>query len=400
VVTGLRVLIAPDSFGDSLTAVEAATAIRTGWQRARPNDALTLAPQSDGGPGFVDVLAGRLGVKQTLRVSGPLEAEVTAAWVLDEAAPGTAYIECAQACGLALLGGPPTVQTALAAHSRGVGQLIAAALDAGAGRIVVGLGGSSCTDGGRGMVDELAADVRSTTNAADVRSTTNAADVRSTTIAADVRSTTKAADVRSTTNVKLTAARKLLTDVELIAATDVEHPLLGPMGAARVFGPQKGADPDTVLILEQRLTDWAAELDAAAGREVSTEAGAGAAGGIGAALLALGGRRESGAAIIAEHTRLADDVAAADLVITGEGRFDDQSLHGKVVSALAGAARSRGVPVLVLAGQVMLDEGALREAGITAARSIVDHTGSVQLAIDDAANQLAGLAQVMAATWG
>jgi glycerate 2-kinase len=390
VVTGLRVLIAPDSFGDSLTAVEAATAIRIGWQRARPNDALTLAPQSDGGPGFVDVLAGRLGVKQTLRVSGPLEAEVTAAWVLDAAPPGTAYIECAQACGLALLGGPPTVQTALAAHSRGVGQLIAAALDAGAGRIVVGLGGSSCTDGGRGMVDELAADVRSTTNAADVRSTTNAA---------DVRSTTNAADVRSTTNVKLAAARKLMTGVELIAATDVEHPLLGPMGAARVFGPQKGADPDTVLILEQRLTDCAAELDAA-GREVSAEAGAGAAGGIGAALLALGGRRESGAAIIAEHTRLADDVAAADLVITGEGRFDDQSLHGKVVSALAGAARSRGVPVLVLAGQVMLDEGALREAGITAARSIVDHTGSVQLAIDDAANQLAGLAQVTAATWG
>jgi glycerate 2-kinase len=391
VVTGLRVLIAPDSFGDSLTAVEAATAIRIGWQRARPNDALTLAPQSDGGPGFVDVLAGRLGVKQTLRVSGPLEAEVTAAWVLDAAPPGTAYIECAQACGLALLGGPPTVQTALAAHSRGVGQLIAAALDAGAGRIVVGLGGSSCTDGGRGMIDELAADVRSTTNAADVRSTTNAA---------DVRSTTNAADVRSTTNVKLAAARKLMTGVELIAATDVEHPLLGPMGAARVFGPQKGADPDTVLILEQRLTDWAVELDAAAGREVSAEPGAGAAGGIGAALLALGGRRESGAAIIAEHTRLADDVAAADLVITGEGRFDDQSLHGKVVSALAGAARSRGVPVLVLAGQVMLDEGALREAGITVARSIVDHTGSVQLAIDDAANQLAGLAQVTAATWG
>jgi glycerate 2-kinase len=383
VVTGLRVLIAPDSFGDSLTAVEAATAIGTGWQRGRPDDALTLAPQSDGGPGFVDVLAGRLGDVHTLRVSGPLTAEVTAAWVLDAAPPGTAYIECAQACGLALLGGPPTTRTALAAHSRGVGQLIAAALDAGAGRIVVGLGGSSCTDGGRGMVDELAADVRSTTNAADVRSTTNAA---------DVRSTTKAADVR--------AARNLLTDVELIAATDVEHPLLGPMGAARVFGPQKGADPDTVLILEQRLTDWAAELDAAAGREVSAEPGAGAAGGIGAALLALGGRRESGAAIIAEHTRLADDVAAADLVITGEGRFDDQSLHGKVVSALAGAARSRKIPVLVLAGQVTLDESALREAGITAARSIVDHAGSVQLAIDDAANQLAGLAQVMAATWG
>ena len=118
------------------------------------------------------------------------------------------------------------------------------------------------------------------------------------------------------------------------------------------------------------------------------------------ALLALGGRRESGAAIIAEHTRLADDVAAAELVITGEGRFDDQSLHGKVVSALAAGARSRRIPVLVLAGQVTLDEAALRVAGITAAFSIADHAGSVELAIDDAANQLTGLAQVTAATWG
>lgn len=357
-------LIAPDSFGDSLTAVQAAEAIAAGWRRARPADTLTLAPQSDGGPGFVGVLASRIGGQQTLRVSGPLTAEVSADWVLDPAPPGTAYIECAQACGLVLLGGPPTVQTALAAHSRGVGQLIAAACDARAGRIVVGLGGSSCTDGGRGMVDELAAEATSTPSA------------------------------------KLATARKLLAGVELIAATDVEHPLLGPMGAATVFGPQKGADPETVLLLEQRLSDWAAYLDAAAGREVSREPGAGAAGGIGAALLALGGRRESGAAIIAEHTRLAEDVAAAELVITGEGRFDDQSLHGKVVSALAGAARSRHIPVLVLAGQVTLDEPARSVAGITAAMSVAEHAGSVQLAIDDAANQLAGLSERTAAGWG
>ena len=152
---GLRVLIAPDCYGDSLTAVQAAEAIADGWRRGRPDDELTLAPQSDGGPGFVDVLAGRLGERRTLRVSGPLTAEVDADWVFDAAAPRTAYIECAQACGLALLGGPPTVQTALAAHSRGVGQLIAAAAAAGAGRIVVGLGGSACTDGGRGMIDAL-----------------------------------------------------------------------------------------------------------------------------------------------------------------------------------------------------------------------------------------------------
>jgi glycerate kinase len=347
-------LIAPDCYGDSLTAVEAAEAIAHGWRRGRPDDELTLAPQSDGGPGFVGVLAGRVGEVHTLAVSGPLTDQVTAEWVLDPATPGTAYIECAQACGLALLGGPPTVQTALAAHSRGVGQLIAAAVQAGARRIVVGLGGSSCTDGGLGMIDELGG---------------------------------------------LDAGRKLLADVELIAATDVEHPLLGPMGAATVFGPQKGADADTVRILEQRLSDWAVELNAAAGRTVGDEPGAGAAGGLGAGLLALGGRRESGAAIIAEHTRLADDVAAAELVITGEGRFDDQSLHGKVVSALAAGARSHRIPVLVLAGQVTVDEAALADAGIAAAFSITDHAGSVQLAISDAANQLEGLARETAAAW-
>lgn len=350
---GLRVLIAPDCYGDSLTAVQAARAIADGWRRARPQDALTLAPQSDGGPGFVDVLAGRLGERRTLRVSGPLTAAVDADWVFDDAEPATAYIECAQACGLALLGGPPAVETALAAHSKGVGQLVAAALAAGATRIVVGLGGSSCTDGGRGMIEALGG---------------------------------------------LQAARERLADVELIAATDVEHPLLGPMGAARVFGPQKGADPDTVQVLERRLTEWAAELDAAAGRSVSQEKGAGAAGGLGAALLALGGRRESGATVIAEHTHLADDVAAAELVITGEGRFDDQSLHGKVVSALAGVAS--GTPVLVLAGQVTLDDAALRGAGIAAAHAIAERAGSVQLAISDAANQLTGLAEVTADALG
>lgn len=351
---GATVLIAPDCFGDSLTAVQAAESIARGWSASRPADTLRPAPQSDGGPGFVEVLASRLGQVQTVTVSGPLDTDVAAQWVLDVDPPVTAYIECAQACGLTLLGGPPTVRTALDAHSRGVGQLIAAASAAGADRIVVGLGGSSCTDGGRGMVEALGG---------------------------------------------LGAARTLLADVELIAATDVDHPLLGQRGAARVFGPQKGADPDTVELLETRLTAWAEELDAAAGRLVSDEPGAGAAGGIGAALLALGARRESGATVIAEHTGLSDDVAAADLVITGEGRFDDQSLHGKVVSALAGAARARGIPVVVLAGQVTLPREALQTAGIASAHSLTDRAGSVQKAIDDAADQLTALAAEVAARW-
>ncbi|EUA65667.1 glycerate kinase family protein [Mycobacterium xenopi 4042] len=186
----------------------------------------------------------------------------------------------------------------------------------------------------------------------------------------------------------------------MIAATDVDHPLLGPWGAARVFGPQKGADPATVAALDQRLAEWAGQLDAAAGRPVSAESGAGAAGGIGAALLALGGRRESGAAIIAEHTHLADDIAAADLVITGEGRFDEQSLHGKVIGALAAAARARKVPLLVLAGQVCVDGDALRSAGILGALAMADYAGSVRLALADAANQLMGLASAAAARLG
>ncbi|WP_237568621.1 glycerate kinase family protein [Mycolicibacterium lacusdiani] len=349
--SALRVLVAPDCFGDSLTAVEAATAIARGWGAARPTDQLVSAPQSDGGPGFVDVLASRLGGLRTAQVSGPLSDDVTAHWVFEEASD-TAYVECAQACGLALLGGPPTVETALAAHSRGVGQLVDAAITAGATRIVVGLGGSGCTDGGRGLVDALGG---------------------------------------------LSTARDRLAGIELIAATDVEHPLLGPMGAAAVFGPQKGADPDTVAVLERRLADWATELNAVAGRDVAVEAGAGAAGGLGAALLALGARRASGAAVIADFTGLADDVAAADLIITGEGRFDDQSLHGKVVSALTGMADPARTEVLVLAGQVTLSAEELAAAGVGGARSITDFAGSVQRAIDDAANQLEGLARATAA---
>jgi glycerate kinase len=350
----LRVLVAPDCYGDSLTAVEAAAAIVTGWNRARPADQFIIAPQSDGGPGFVDVLASRLGQRRHDEVSGPLDDDVRAEWVLDPES-ATAYLECAQACGLARLGCPPTPHTALSAHSRGVGQLIDAAVRAGAARIVVGLGGTASTDGGRGMVDELGG---------------------------------------------LRAGRQRLAGVELIAASDVEYPLLGPWGAAAIFGPQKGADPATVAVLEQRLTEWAGELDAAAGKPVSAQAGAGAAGGIGAALLALGGRCESGASMIAAYTRLADDIAAADLVITGEGRFDDQSLHGKVVGALVAAARPRQVPIVVMAGQVALDRQALRSEGILAAYAIADYAGSVGLALADAANQLMGLASYVAARLG
>ena len=352
----VRVLIAPDCFGDSLTAGQAAAAIAEGWRAVRPADTMTLAPQSDGGPGFVEVLAGGPGMQvRRTRVSGPLSGcgggDVDADWVF---APATAaaYLECAQACGLSRLGRAPSVSTALAAHSHGVGQLIAAALAAGARTLVVGLGGSACTDGGRAMLDALGG---------------------------------------------VSAAGRRLAGVRVSVATDVDSPLLGAEGAARTFGPQKGADPATVELLERRLTGWAEELEAACGRSIVTLPGAGAAGGLGAALLAVGGSRHSGAEVIAAHTALDEAMAAADLVVTGEGRLDAQSLHGKVVGSLARRARRFGVPVLVLAGQISLRDGALAAAGVSDAHSLADHAGSVERAIDDAAAQLTDLARGIAA---
>ncbi|OZG28375.1 hypothetical protein BH683_015300 [Williamsia sp. 1138] len=351
----MKALIAPDSFGDTLTAVAAAEAIAAGWTLGRPADELSLAPQSDGGPGFVAVLASRFGDVQTARVSGPLGAMVSAHWLLDRREGRTvAYIECAQACGLHQLGGLPTPRTALAADTFGVGELVAAAVAVGADQIVVGLGGSGSTDGGRGLIDGLGG---------------------------------------------LAEAARLLGPVQLVAASDVENPLLGTDGAAAVFGPQKGADAATVALLEEGLADWAQVLSGLAGRDISDEPGAGAAGGLGAALLALGAERVPGATVIAEATGQADLIAAVDLVITGEGKCDEQTLKGKVVAALTTAARGRGIPTVVLAGQVALTPAQLAEAGITLARSIVEVAGSVEVAMDDAENQLGELARQVAEAW-
>lgn len=355
----MRVIVAPDSFGDTLTAVQATQVIVDSWRRVRPDDEVIATPQSDGGPGFVDVLSATGGEVRNGRVSGPLTRSVDARWLLDpeDAHIGdaeAAYIESAQACGLALLDGPPTRESSLLAHSRGVGELIAAALEAGATTIVVGLGGSCCTDGGRGLVDALGG---------------------------------------------FASARDALRDVELVAATDVEHVLLGPRGAAAVFGPQKGADSSAVGILEQRNTKWSSELEKAGGTKVSTMPGAGAAGGIGAALFALGAVRRSGADVVAERTGQAELLKSADLVVTGEGKFDHQSLHGKLVSSVAAAGALYGVPTLVLAGQVELTEADYTSFGIVRAESVAAFAGSIEKAMTDARANLRGLAERTARDW-
>ncbi|MDJ0360942.1 glycerate kinase [Rhodococcus sp. H29-C3] len=341
----MRVMIAPDSFGNTLSANEAADAIARGWRLGRPEDELVLAPQSDGGPGFVDVLAGKRGEVRELDVYGPLGKRVRARWLLDG---HTAFIEVAQACGLSLLDGPPTTSSASRSSSDGVGQLIDAALGVdGIETVFVGLGGSSCTDGGRGMIRALGG---------------------------------------------LADAAARLRSVELVAATDVENPLLGEHGAAHVFGAQKGADAAMVDVLEELNREWAVILERVAGVDVAELPGAGAAGGIGAALFALGGRRESGAAVVAELTDQADLLESVDLVITGEGKFDSQSLRGKLVTQLASAGAISGAQTIVLAGQVALETAQWKAAGLSRAYSVAEFAGSVDKAMSDAGPQLEHLA--------
>lgn len=347
---GARVVVMPDSFGGTLDAVEAAAAIGAGWHEARPGDEVILAPQSDGGPGFIDVLATAFGVARRVRsVTGPLGEPVRASWLLHNR---VAYLEVAQACGLTLVPQPPGPRSALAASSAGVGELIAAALRTECHTVVVGLGGSATSDGGRGAIDALGG---------------------------------------------LAAARRLLGEVDLVAATDVDNPLLGPHGAAAVFSPQKGADPVTVQRLEERLTAWADELAAGSGRDVRDEPGAGAAGGLGAMLLACGARRVSGAELVAEKTRRQAKIAGADLVITGEGSIDAQTLHGKLIAVVTGEAAGAGVPVIVLAGQTKLSGAEAESFGDV--HSLVHHAGSIQEAISGAGPRLTELAAEIASRW-
>jgi glycerate kinase len=199
----------------------------------------------------------------------------------------------------------------------------------------------------------------------------------------------------------LDTVREVLRDVELVVAADVDHPLTGTLGAARVFGPQKGADEATVAALDAALTRWGTVLGAACGRPgLADEVGAGAAGGLGAALAALGARRVGGGELVRDVAGLDDALAGADLVVTGEGRLDPQSLHGKLVSVVAARARERGVPCIALAGQVDIGGGEALEAGIEGAYSVAADAGSVEAALAEPAPRLADLAAGVAQHWG
>ncbi len=371
----MRVLIAPDGFGGTLTPAEAARAIAAGWASVAPSDVLDLAPMSDGGPGFVDVVAAAVpgAERRELTVEDPLARPTTAGW-LWEAATATAYVEAAQACGLHLLTEPE--RDAGRTTTFGVGQLVRAALDAGARRLVVGLGGSATNDGGAGLLAALGV---------------ARLDVAGARLAPGGLALRASARLEGRPDPRL-------AHVELTVACDVDNPLLGLRGASAVFGPQKGASREDVALLDAALQHWADLLEALLGVTVRDEPGAGAAGGLGAALLAVGGRRSPGVALVLGLVGLHARAAAADLVLTGEGTFDATSLSGKVVSGVAAAAGLSAVPVVVLAGQSRVGRRELGAAGLDSAWSMVEHSG-LDASLAEPARELAALAARVARQW-
>jgi glycerate kinase len=372
----MRILVCPDKFAGTLSAPAAAEAIVDGWREHAPGDELTPRPLSDGGPGFVEVLAGPVGgeripVATTDPLGRPVQAEV-----LLSPDRSTGYVESAQACGLHLLAEgerDPKLTT-----SYGLGVLVLAAVEAGAGTVVIGLGGSATNDGGAGMLAALGAPPLDRTGAA---------------LPYGGAALGHAVGL---------GGLPMTRGAALVAATDVDNPLTGLHGASSVYGPQKGADRADVLLLDAALERFAGVLVKdlpTCPPDLAALPGAGAAGGLGAAVLALGGRCESGIGLVTGMIGLEAALDAADLVITGEGSFDHQSLRGKVVAGVAAGARDRGVPCVVLAGQVSTGRREAANAGVTETYSLVEHFGSVPEALARPADGLRELAARLARQW-
>lgn len=355
-----HVLVAPDKLKGTLTAQEAAAALRDGVLLARPDAVVTAIPVADGGEGTIEALLAAGATEHRVTVSGPLDREVEARFAV---LGTTAFVESAQACGLQLL--TPDRSTAVRAHSRGVGELVRAALETGCRRLVVGLGGSACTDGGTGMARALGAVL---TDAAG----TPVGDGGGALVDL-ARIDTAGLDPR-------------LADVAVVVASDVRSPLLGPAGAAHVYGPQKGAGPREVALLEDALGHLADALQALTGQDLRDLPGAGAAGGLGAGLVAFTGATiTSGTDLVLDLLGVGRALAGVDLVITGEGRLDDQSLAGKAPVGVAELAARHGVPTIAVAGVVEVTDPDALGRHFARAWSVVEHTGRRRALTDTAA---------------
>jgi glycerate 2-kinase len=360
------VLVAPDKFKGSLGAREVAMALASGLHDAHPELRVMTCPVADGGEGTVEAAVASGFRSCSATVSGPLGHPVKALFATQGS---TAVVELAQASGLHLLPEPgPTPETAAVATTFGTGELVMAALDAGATSIVLGLGGSATTDGGAGMLQALGARFCD----ADGHVLGPGQAHPSTIAWAD-----------------LAGLDPRLEEAEIIVATDVDNPLCGPRGAASVFGPQKGATADLALTLDQDLWRWARVLAAAGAASDPERPGAGAAGGVGfAALGALAATARPGVDVVLDLVGFKHLLADACLVVTGEGSLDAQSLGGKAPLGVLRAAQAHGVPTVVVAGRCTLDPAVIAQAGFEAVHTLQERQPDLATCIREARSLL------------
>ncbi|GAX48614.1 glycerate kinase [Streptomyces olivochromogenes] len=368
-----RVLIAADKFKGSLTAVQVAERVMAGLRRVVPDVEVEALPVADGGDGTVDAAVAAGFERREVRVAGPLGDELTAAFALRG---DTAVVEMAEASGLQRL--PAGVFAPLTSSTYGSGELLRAALDAGARTIVFGVGGSATTDGGAGMLSALGA---------------RFVDAEGEPVAPG------GAALSDVATADLSGLDPRLSSVDFVLASDVDNPLTGPKGAPAVYGPQKGASPDDVEILDAALGHFAAVLEKSIGSratEYAAAPGAGAAGGIGYGALVLGARFRPGIEVMLDVLGFAPALERATLVITGEGSLDEQTLHGKAPAGVAAAARAAGKEVVAVCGRLALRPEALGRAGIRRAYPLTEVEPDIARCISDAGPILETVAQNIA----
>ena len=372
----MKIVIAPDSFKESLSALEVATHIHAGFREVFPDADYILLPVADGGEGTVEAMvAATGGTVVQLAVSGPLGEPVEAFFGLTGDGK-TAIIEMAAASGLMLV--PPEDRDPLVTTTFGVGQLIVAALDRGARHFIVGIGGSATNDGGAGMLQALGVRLLDAGGGALGPG---------------------GGELGRLETIDISGLDPRLADCRIEVACDVDNPLVGPHGASAVFGPQKGATPEKVALLDANLGHYAAVIGTVLRVDVAQLPGAGAAGGLGAAFKAfLGADLKPGSEIVTTAVGLDAMVADADLMITGEGRIDGQTIHGKTPIGVASVARRRGKPVIAIAGCLGADADAVYGYGIDAVFSVLSRSCSLSEAFAEAGDNLRVTARNVAAT--
>ena len=369
-----HVVVAPDKFKGSLGAAAVALAVADGLRAAVPGIDAREHPVADGGDGTVEAAMSAGFARKEVPCTGPTGDAVTAALaVRDE----IAVVELAEASGLRRLPGGRLAATT--ATSRGTGELIRAALDLGCRQVVLGLGGSACTDGGAGMIQALGGRLLD---------------------AAGAELALGGASLADLDRLDLSGFDPRVAVTEFVVASDVDNPLLGPYGAAAVYGPQKGASAAEVALLDAALARWAAAARAATGVDAASVAGAGAAGGVGfAAVVFLGAELRSGIEYLLDLLEVRSALPGARLVVTGEGSLDEQTLRGKAPAGVAAAARAAGVPAVAVAGRNTLPASVLESAGIAQAYTLSEIEEDPERSMREPVPLLRRLAGRIAADW-